>query len=67
MLAQHGIQVESLGGDIQAIPVSALKGTNLDQLTEAISLQAELLDLKADPTGLVEGVVIESSMDPHRG
>lgn len=67
MLAQHGIQIESLGGDIQAIQVSALKGTNLDQLTEAIALQAEMLDLKADPTGLVEGIVIESSLDAHRG
>lgn len=67
MLAQHGIQTESMGGDIQAVPVSALKGTNLSQLTEAITVQAELMELKACPTGLVEGVVIESSVDAHRG
>lgn len=67
MLARHGIQVESLGGDVQSIPISALKGTNLNQLTDAISIQAELLDLRSDPGGLVEGVIIESSQDPHRG
>ncbi|CAG2060628.1 unnamed protein product [Timema podura] len=67
MLVQNGIQVEDVGGDVQVVPISALKGINLDLLTEAIVLQAELMELKGDPRGLVEGVVIESRTDPHRG
>ncbi|XP_067005150.1 translation initiation factor IF-2, mitochondrial [Anabrus simplex] len=67
MLVQYGIQVEDVGGDIQVIPISALHGTNLDLLTEAIVLQAELMNLKGDPKGLVEGIVIESKTDSHRG
>lgn len=67
MLLEVGIQVESMGGDVQAVPISALKRQNLDQLTEALILQAELLNIKADPLGLVEGVVVDSKVDPHRG
>lgn len=67
MLAQRGIQVEALGGDIQSINISALRGTNVDTLTEAIALQAEIVGLKGDPTGLVEAVVIECSTDRYRG
>lgn len=67
MLSQQGIQVEEIGGDIQCVNVSALLGTNVDTLTEAIALQAELIGLKGDPTGLVEGVVIECSTDLYRG
>lgn len=67
MLMQAGIQIEKLGGEIQAIPVSALKKQNLGQLTEALVLQADLLEIGADPKGLVEAVVIESKLDPHRG
>lgn len=67
MLAQQGILVEALGGDIQSVDISALHGTNLDILTEAIVLQAELTELKGDPTGLVEAVVIECSTEPYRG
>ncbi|BES96884.1 Translation initiation factor if-2 [Nesidiocoris tenuis] len=66
-LMQHGIVVEDLGGDVQAVPVSALKGTNVDMLMEAILAQAELMELKSDYAGPAEGVVIESSTDPHRG
>ncbi|XP_064623673.1 translation initiation factor IF-2, mitochondrial-like [Lineus longissimus] len=66
-LMEHGIQLEDFGGDVQAVPVSALKGTNLVELQEAIVTLAELSDLKADPTGLVEGLVIESKTDPGRG
>lgn len=67
MLVEAGIQVESMGGDTQAVPISALKEQNLDQLTEALVLQAELLNIMADPIGLVEGVIVESKVDTHRG
>jgi translation initiation factor IF-2 len=66
-LLQHEIVVESLGGDTQEIQVSALKGTNLDKLQEAILLQAEVLDLKANPDRSAEGTVIESKLDKGRG
>ncbi|KAJ8942704.1 hypothetical protein NQ318_023436, partial [Aromia moschata] len=67
MLMEIGIQVEKLGGDVQAIPISALKKTNLPQLVEAITLQAELLEVGGDPTGPVEAVVVESKAHQHRG
>ncbi|XP_018045855.1 PREDICTED: translation initiation factor IF-2, mitochondrial isoform X2 [Atta colombica] len=67
MLAQQGIQVEAMGGDIQSVNISALHGTNLDTLIEAIALQAELMGLKGDPTGLVEAVIIECFTDHQRG
>ncbi|XP_011202629.2 translation initiation factor IF-2, mitochondrial [Bactrocera dorsalis] len=66
-LMQMGLVLEDQGGDIQAIPISALKGTNLELLTEAVSTQATIMGLKADPAGLIEGVVVESKTDPHRG
>ena len=66
-LLQHEIVVESMGGDVQAVPVSALKRTGLEELTEAISLQAEILELKANPDRSAEGVVIESQIDKGRG
>ena len=67
MLAEQGILVEDLGGDIQSVNISALKGTNLNSLVEAITAQAEIMGLKGDPKGLVEGIIIESTNDPHRG
>lgn len=67
MLLTHGIQLEEFGGEIQSVPISALKGTNIENLVEAIALQAELMDLKAESTGYVEGTVIESKADPGRG
>lgn len=67
MLLEVGLQVERLGGDVQAVPISALKRQNLDQLTEALVLQAELLEVGGDPTGHVEATVIESRVHPHRG
>ena len=66
-LLQHEIVVESLGGDTQEIEVSATQRINLDKLLEAISLQAEVLDLKANPNRQAEGTVIESKLDRGRG
>ncbi len=66
-LLQHEIVVESLGGDTQAIEVSALKKTGLDNLLEAISLQAEVMDLRANPERSAEGVIIEAKLDKGRG
>ena len=66
-LLQHDVQVEDMGGETQAVEVSALKGTGLAQLEEAILLQAELLDLKANPERTAEGAVIEAKLDKGRG
>ena len=66
-LLQHEIVVESLSGDTQEVEVSALKRTNLDKLLEAISLQAEILELRANPNRSAEGVVIEAKLDRGRG
>ena len=66
-LLQHDIVVESLGGDTQEVHVSALKKTGLDKLEEAILVQAEVLDLRANPSRDAEGSVIESRLDRGRG
>jgi len=66
-LLQHGVYVESMGGDVLEVDVSAKTGENLDKLLEAILLQAEILDLKADPDRPAEGVVIEAKLDRGRG
>jgi translation initiation factor IF-2 len=66
-LLQHEIVVEDLGGDVQDVEVSALKKTNLDGLLEAIALQAELLELKANPDRAAEGAVVEAKLDKGRG
>jgi len=66
-LLQHEIQVEDLGGQTQAVEVSATKGINLDKLEEAILLQAEILDLKSNPDRPAEGAVIEAKLDKGRG
>jgi translation initiation factor IF-2 len=66
-LLQHEVQVETFGGETLAVEVSATKQTNLDKLLEAIALQAELLDLKADPNRPAEGAVIEAKLDRGRG
>ncbi|MEA3049480.1 MAG: translation initiation factor [Sphingomonadales bacterium] len=66
-LLQHEIVVEDLGGDVQDVEVSALKKTNLDKLLEAIALQAELLELKANPDRAAEGAVVEAKLDKGRG
>ena len=66
-LLQHEVQVESLGGDTLEIEVSAKHQTNLDKLLEAITLQAEVLDLHANPDRPAEGTVIEARLDRGRG
>src|SRR5207302_3571832 len=66
-LLQHEIVVEKLSGDVLDIEVSALKKTGLDKLEEAILLQAEILDLKANPDRPAEGVVIEAKLERGRG
>jgi translation initiation factor IF-2 len=66
-LLQHEIVVEELGGEVLDVEVSALKKTNLDRLEEAILLQAELLDLKANPNRPAEGVVLEAKIERGRG
>lgn len=66
-LLQYEIQVETLGGETLEVEVSAKTGKNLDTLLEAISLQAELLDLKANPDRVAEGTVIEAKLDRGRG
>ncbi len=66
-LLQHDVQVEAFGGDTLAVEVSATKNINLDKLLEAIALQAELLDLVADPERGAEGTVIEARLDRGRG
>ena len=66
-LLQHDVQVEAFGGDALAVEVSATKQINLDKLLEAIALQAELLDLVADPARSAEGTVIEARLDRGRG
>ena len=66
-LLQHEVQVESLGGDVLDVEVSATKKLNLDKLLETIALQAEILDLKANPDRPAEGTVIEAKLDRGRG
>ena len=66
-LLQHEIVVEQLGGEVLDVEVSALQKTNLDRLEEAILLQAELLDLTANPKRSAEGVVLEAKLERGRG
>ncbi|MBR0755882.1 translation initiation factor IF-2 [Bradyrhizobium jicamae] len=66
-LLQHEVQVESFGGDVVDVEVSAKNKTNLDKLLEMIALQAELLDLKTNSERPAEGTVIEAKLDRGRG
>ncbi len=66
-LLQHEVFVESMGGEVLDVEVSAKNKTNLDKLLEAILLQAEILDLKANPNRTAEGTVIEAQLDRGRG
>ncbi len=66
-LTQHEIVVEDLGGDVPAIEISALKGTNIDELLEMINLVAEVEELKANPKAPAVGTVIEAQLEVGRG
>jgi translation initiation factor IF-2 len=66
-LLQYDVQVEAMGGEVQAVEVSALKKIGLDDLTSAISVLAEVLELKANPDRDADGVVIEAKLDRGRG
>ena len=66
-LLEHEIMVEDMGGEVQDVEVSALKGTNLDKLVEAIAVQAEIMELKANPDRAAEATVVEAKLDKGRG
>ena len=66
-LLQHEVQVESMGGEVVDVEVSAIKKTNIDKLLEMIGLQSEILELKANPDRAAEGTVIEAKLDRGRG
>ncbi|PIP90270.1 MAG: translation initiation factor IF-2 [Bdellovibrionales bacterium CG12_big_fil_rev_8_21_14_0_65_38_15] len=66
-LSEYGITPEDWGGETQFAHISALKGDGVDELLEGIALQAEIMELRADPKGSAQGVVIESKIEPGRG
>jgi translation initiation factor IF-2 len=66
-LLNHDVVLEEFGGDVLGIPVSATKRTNLDKLVEGVQLQAELLDLRANPNREAHGTIIEAKLDRGRG
>jgi len=66
-LAEHGLLIEEWGGDVIAVPVSAKKRENIDQLLEMVLLTADILELKANPNKQAKGTVIEASLDKNRG
>ena len=66
-LAAKDLTPEDWGGNIQMVPISALKGDGVDELLERIALEAEILELKAHHDGAAQGVVIESELDKFRG
>ncbi|MGC9453225.1 MAG: translation initiation factor IF-2 [Phycisphaerae bacterium] len=66
-LAEHGLQPQEWGGEVEVIRTSAETGQGIDNLVETLSLEAELLELKAEPDGPATGFVIESEMDPGLG
>ena len=66
-LLQYDVQVEEMGGDVQDVEVSALAKTGLDELIEKILLQAEVMELKANPDRAAEGTVIEAKLDKGKG
>ncbi|TDK44400.1 translation initiation factor IF-2 [Antarcticimicrobium luteum] len=66
-LLQHEVLVEQMSGEVQDVEVSAVTGQGLDELLEAVALQAEILELKANPDRAAQGAVIEAQLDVGRG
>ena len=66
-LLQHEVVVEDFGGDVMAVEISAKSGKGLDKLEEAILLQAEVLELRANPDRSAEGIIVEAKLDKGRG
>lgn len=66
-LLQHEVVVEDFGGDVMAVEISAKAGMGLDKLEEAILLQAEILELRANPNRNAEGIIVEAKLDRGRG
>src|SRR3546814_1135341 len=66
-LLEHGLVVEDMGGDFQDVEVSALKKIGLDALIDKVMLQAEIMEMKANPDRAAEGTVIEAKLDKGRG
>ena len=66
-MQERSIPAEDWGGDVVTVPVSALKGDNIDELLDMVLLQAELMELKANPTAVPEAIVIEARMEVGRG
>jgi translation initiation factor IF-2 len=66
-LLQHQVVLEEFGGNVLSAPISAKKGTGVDELLEQILLQAEVLDLKANPEARMQGTVVEATLDPGKG
>ncbi len=66
-LLQHDVVIEEMGGDVQCVEISAKKKTNLDKLEEAIILQSEILELKANPNRDAQGFVVEAKVEKGRG
>jgi translation initiation factor IF-2 len=66
-LLQHEVFVESMGGDVLEVEVSAKEGTNLDKLLETLILQSEILELQANPNRPAEGIVVEAQLERGRG
>jgi translation initiation factor IF-2 len=66
-LLQHSVVLEEFGGNVLSTQISAKKGTNIDQLLDQVLLQAEILDLKANPDRAAHGTVLEATLDPGKG
>ena len=65
-LANYGVMVEEMGGDILSADISALKGDGVEHLLELVALQAEMMELKANPVGPAKGIVVEATLDKFR-